>query len=41
MLFGGSGDVEVVMVVVAVVVIIVLVVTDFVRVTFVNVVGVL
>ena len=37
----GSGDVGVVMVLVAVVVIVVVVVTDFVRVAFVIVVGVL
>ena len=38
---GGNGDIEVVMVVVAVVVIVVMVLTDFVRVEFMFVVGVL
>ena len=38
---GGNGDVELVMVVVAVVVIVVMVLTDFVRVEFMFVVGVL
>ena len=38
---GGNGDIEVVMVVVAVVVIVVMVLTDYVRVEFMFVVGVL